>query len=171
MSRQDAALKAKEHEFSQDPLTLDEIEAELEANIAEYDQKIEGLDDWWIPNVMEQDDMQEKWAAQIERARYAAALNELQDYREELDDHEAKNTVDLTQRDGLSGAFDTALDNTDESLVATQPEINAPEDDVSLDSISGSFITMSNNNDATTDIRHPTPEQLSARSSHISLGV
>lgn len=122
MTRQDVVSKTKEHEFSNDPEALDNIQAELEAKIAEYDERIEGLDDWWIPNVLEQDDMQDKWMAQIDRARYVAALNELNDYRKDVDVYNSKAPDELVNRNGLAGSFDSALSNEDASLVAYMPE-------------------------------------------------
>ena len=84
MTGQERAQRASNYEFSQDPEALEIIKQELQAKIEHYDNIIEEKDTW-IPDIFEQDNVQDKWNAQIERARYVAALEELDLYEAEID--------------------------------------------------------------------------------------
>ena len=103
--------------------------------------------------------------AQIERAKYVAALNELKEYRGEVADYEdaqsAAPAQDIHQeKDGLSGDFQTALDNDAPDLVAdsSKHESQLDQDDIDMDDLKSSFVSMHNRtDDLAEDSSHRSP--------------
>jgi len=86
-SRQEHAHEVLGHAYSQDLEALEVLEEEIRAKIQSHDEIIEENSSW-IPDytrLFSQDEVGVKMQAQIDRAHYAAALNELKDYRDEVD--------------------------------------------------------------------------------------
>ncbi|MGN7502263.1 MAG: hypothetical protein ACTHPO_04730 [Alphaproteobacteria bacterium] len=167
LSRQELARKANEYAFSQDPEALDLMQDEIQAKVEHYDKIIEENDSW-VPDFTRffgQDEVQAKMDAQIERAKYVAALNELKEYRGEVADYEdaqsAAPAQDIHQeKDGLSGDFQTALDNDAPDLVAdsSKHESQLDQDDIDMDDLKSSFVSMHNRtDDLAEDSSHRSP--------------
>ncbi len=120
---QEKAQVVSEHEYSKDPEALDDLEAKLQAKIDHYDEIIEENDSWVHDSVRffwDDDEIDTKRQAQMDRTHYAAALNELKEYRQELQgfeksnnpeiDHEGSEEINLDDWDIVAGEFseDTA---------------------------------------------------------------
>ena len=120
LNRQEIAKQVLGHEYSQDPAALDKLEEELKAKVEHYDQIIEENDSW-VPDftrIFGQDEVQEKMSAQVSRAPYVAALNELEKYRQDIAEYNQQPENTAEARTGLSGNFDEALANDDPDKVA-----------------------------------------------------
>ncbi len=101
LSFREKAQIVREHEYSNDPEALDDLETRLQNKVDHYDKIYEENDSWvhdsvrhFWPGSDEEIDAQRD--ARIEGAHYKAALKEIKLYRQELTEHgaEQKATAD-----------------------------------------------------------------------------
>ncbi|MGH1403814.1 MAG: hypothetical protein ACRBDL_06180 [Alphaproteobacteria bacterium] len=135
LTMQEKAQVVSEHEYSKDPEALDDLEAKLQAKIDHYDEIIEENDSWVHDSVRffwDDDEIDAKRQAQMDRTHYAAALNELKEYRKELEEfegdkpeaeHSASEENDLDGWDLVAGNFED--DQNPASQVDANPAPNS----------------------------------------------
>lgn len=86
---QEKSKLISEHEYSKDPDAVSDLETRLQAKINHYDKIIDKNDSWVHDSIriFGQDEVDAKQMAQIDRAHYMAAMNELKQYKQELADN------------------------------------------------------------------------------------
>lgn len=97
-NRQEHSRAVNAYEYSKDPAALDRLEKGIAAKIAHYDKIIEDNTSWYgtsgavegIVNIFSTEETDARREAQMERARFMAAQEELKAYREEIKAHEQK---------------------------------------------------------------------------------
>ena len=100
LSFREKALIVREHEYSKDPDALKDLEGRLQEKVEHFDKIIEDNEGMtgWIHDSMRffwaSDEIDAQRDARIEGAHYKAALAELKDYREELEDYKKEKTPD-----------------------------------------------------------------------------
>lgn len=94
LSFQDKAAIIREYEYSKDPAALDDLEGKLRAKIDHYDQIASSNDSWVHDSVRflwAEDKIDAQRQASMDRAPYVAAMNELNQYRQELAESKANH--------------------------------------------------------------------------------
>ncbi|NCC61792.1 MAG: hypothetical protein EOM12_12830 [Verrucomicrobiae bacterium] len=126
LNQHEIARQVMIHEYSRDPEALDKLEEGLKEKIAAYDQTIEAHDSWVHDSVRffwANDDIEAQRDAEMAKAPYVAAAEELRMYRAELADYQLiQQEPEHAPPDALAAKTDLQDDSPALSPVSSEHE-------------------------------------------------